>query len=74
MKKVCLNDLIIPFCHSQIESNKIPVIIGITVGSVLLLLVIAIIIAAMIFFKRRKINSDKKDSISSKFLFLTLMS
>lgn len=69
MKKVCFNDLIIPFCHSRIESNKIPIIIGITVGSVLLLLAIAIVVAAMIFFKRRKLNSDKKDSTGSKCSF-----
>jgi hypothetical protein len=50
------------FFFLKIESNKIPIIIGISIGSILLLLVLAIIIAMIIFFKRRKMKPDKKQS------------
>ena len=39
----------------------------------LLLLALAIIIAAMIYFKRRKMNPDKKDSLSSRFFLFKLI-
>jgi hypothetical protein len=40
-------------------------VIGISIGSILLLLVLAIVVATLIFIKRRKTNLDKKDSTSS---------
>jgi len=51
-----------------IESSKVPMVIGISIGSILLLLVLAIVIATLIFLKRRKMNLDKKDSTSSTSL------
>lgn len=59
----------------QIESSKIPWIVGISIGSILLLLVIAIIIATIIYIRRQKLNSDKKQSnekISNEYVYYYL--
>ncbi len=42
-------------------------IIGLSIGSILLLLILAIIIATIIYLKRRQIKLDKKHSINSMF-------
>ncbi len=67
IKKVCL--IVFLKCIDnfifRLESSKIPMVIGISIGSILLLLVLAIVVATLIFIKRRKTNLDKKDSTSS---------
>ncbi|CAF1592386.1 unnamed protein product, partial [Adineta ricciae] len=50
------------------RSYKVPMIIGSIIGSILLLLVLAIIIAGIVYLKRRKLNPDKKSSLSDEKL------
>lgn len=50
---------------NQAKSNRIPIIIGVCIVSLLFLLVLAIIIATLIHLKRKKIDSEKKNSTSN---------
>ncbi|CAF4451808.1 unnamed protein product, partial [Adineta steineri] len=45
---------------SREKSYKVPMIIGISIGSILILLITAIVIAAIIYLKRQKSDPDKK--------------
>ncbi|CAF1121772.1 unnamed protein product [Adineta steineri] len=51
---------------SREKSYKVPMIIGISIGSILILLITAIVIAAIIYLKRQKSDPDKKQSISAE--------
>ena len=55
------------FTSLTLESYRVPMIIGLCVGSVLLLLIVAILIAAVIFIKRRKGNANDKRAASSTY-------
>ncbi len=50
-----------------LESYKVPMIIGISIGGILLLLLVAIIIAAVTFLKRRKTDGTEKRTTSSMY-------
>ena len=58
------------FSHASsfiIESYKTMMIIGLSIGGVLLALLVAVIIGALIYIKRRKRNPSEKRSSSSTY-------
>lgn len=53
---------------SILESYKLPMIIGLIIGGILLVLLIAIVIAVLVFLKRRKAKPIDNRSTSSMYL------
>ena len=57
------------FCLSQLsrlESYKVPLIIGLSVGGVLFVLLLAIVIAGVLFLKRRRSEPKEKRATKRK--------